>query len=422
MKKKWIAVILFCSLCLSLAACAGGEHALNLMAGVTPDGPIKVDQSAPATFAGGQMAFSVELFKKTVAGAEGENILISPLSVSLALSMAANGAKGETRTQMLDVLSGGMEMDAWNQSLYQYASSLTASDSAKVGIANSVWFRDEKITVKPSFLQTAADYYGASAYKAPFDSATVKDINRWVKDNTDGMIDGIVEKIDPDTMMYLINALVFEADWKRVYYKQDVSDGIFTAADGSEQSAEMMYCTLFSYIETDGAVGFVKDYKGGDFRFVALLPDEGTAVEDFAKTLTGEKLSTVLDNVINTKVRTKLPKFSYEYSAEMNGPLSAMGITDAFNGTTADFSELGSVDDDRNLFLSKVIHKTYIEVGEKGTKAAAVTSVQMDAATSMPPQEEPKIVYLDRPFLFMIVDGEYNLPVFMGVVNSVKSE
>lgn len=416
MKKKWVAIFLLGVFCFSLAACSGAEHALDLMKNVTPTKEIDLTQSAPDTFAQRQMNFSVEFLKETETGAE--NVLISPLSVSLALSMTANGAKGETQAQMLQTLSGGMEMDVWNQSLYDYVSSLVESSGAEVGIANSVWFRDEKIAVKQTFLQTAADYYSASAYQAPFDGSTVKQINRWVSENTDGRIDKIVEKIDPDTMMYLINALVFKADWQRVYYKDQVRDGLFTAADGSEQTVKMMHDTLHSYLETDGATGFVRSYKGGEFHFVALLPDEGTTVDEFLTTLTGEKLSTVLKNPINTEVRTKLPKFSYEYSAQMSDILISMGMTDAFDAKSADFSDMGTMEDDRNLFISEVIHKTYIEVGEQGTKAAAVTSVQADGATAMP--EEPKVVYLDRPFLFFIIDREMNLPLFMGVVNSIE--
>ncbi len=427
MKKKWIALMLLCSLCLTLGACTQGEKTENLMDDVTPKNPVFSDSSdIPSlypmnedVFVEGQRNFSVELFKKTVDVAEGENILISPLSVSLALSMAANGGVGETQSQMLQILSGGMSMDAWNQALYQYVTFLTASEFAKVEIANSVWFRNEKVFVKNEFLQKAADYYGASAYKTPFDSGTVKDINAWVKENTDGMIDQIIDKIDPDVMLYLINALVFEADWQNVYRKSQVADGIFTAADGSTKKAEMMHDTLYSYLETDGAVGFVKDYKGGDFRFVALLPEEGSAVEDFVATLTEDSLSEILENVINTKVITKMPKFSYEYSAEIKQILMSMGLTDAFDWNRSDFSAMGTMENGKNLFISNVLHKTYIEVGEKGTRAAAITALEAPGA-GMPPPEEPKTVYLDRPFVFMIVDAEMNLPLFMGIVHSVE--
>ncbi len=426
--KKWLAMTLLCVMCFSFGACGQRERSVDLMKDVPPTDPIpsvQSDTDLPVTldsdvFAEGQMTFSVELLKNTAAKENGRNILISPLSVSLALSMAANGAQGETRSQMLQVLSGGAPLDVWNQSLYEYTASLTASKFAEVGIANSVWFRNEEVTVNPAFLQKAANYYGASAYKTPFDEGTVKDINAWVKKNTDGMIDEIVEKIDSDMMLYLINALVFESEWQNVYNQRQVSDGIFTTADGRRQKAEMMYDTLYSYLETDGAVGFVKEYKGSNFRFAALLPDEGTTAEDFAKTLTEEKLSEVLNNVQNTKVKTKLPKFSYDYSVELKDVLVSMGISDAFDWQAANFSEMGTMEREKKLFLNKVLHKTHIEVGEKGTRAAAVTAVEVPGTSAPPPQEDPKIVYLDRPFLFFIVDGTMNLPLFAGVVNSVE--
>lgn len=426
--KKQISMLLVLVLCLSLVACGVEGNSEDLMKDVTSKDPISSDSSDMVVsdpldskdFATVQRNFSVKLFQKTVEETETENILISPLSVSLALSMAANGAKGETQSQMLQILSGGAEMDRWNQSLFNYAKSLTSSKSSVVKVANSVWFRDKKVTVKPEFLQKAADYYGANAYKSPFDAGTVKEINAWVKKNTDGMIDKIIEKIDPDIMLYLINALVFESDWQNVYKKNQVSDGIFTTADGSKQKAEMMHQTLYEYLETDGAVGFVKDYKGGDFRFVALLPDEGTAVEDFVATLTEESFSAMLEKVSNTKVITKMPKFSYDYSVEMRNILRSMGMSDAFDRSVADFSQMGMMEDGENLYLGKVLHKTHIEVGEKGTRAAAITAVEVPRDTAMPPQEEPKTVVLDRPFFFMIVDSEQNLPLFMGIVNSIE--
>ena len=439
--KKWISVVLILGLCFSLASCAFEGDSEDLMKDVTSQDPGSSALSDVASqdpissessdvvlsdpldfkdFSSVQRNFSVKLFQKTVEGTGAENVLISPLSVSLALSMATNGAEGKTQSQMLQTLCGGAEMERWNQSLFDYVKSLTSSESAKIKIANSVWFRNEEVTVKPEFLQKASDYYGASAYKSPFDAGTVKDINRWVKTNTDGMIEKIIDRIDRDVMLYLINALTFESDWQNVYKKHQVSDGFFTTADGTKQKAEMMHDTLYTYLETDGAVGFVKDYADGEFRFVALLPDEGTAVNDFVATLTEKSLSTMMENVIKTKVITKMPKFSYDYSVEMRNILRSMGMSDAFDRSAADFSQMGTMENGENLFLGKVLHKTHIEVGEKGTRAAAITVIEVPRDTAMPPQEEPKTVILDRPFFFMIVDGNENIPLFMGIVNSME--
>ena len=178
--------------------------------------------------------------------------------------MTANGAKEETLAQMESVL--GMTKDELNIYLYSYMKKLPNGEKYKLSLANSIWFTDdESFTVNRDFLQTNADYYGADIYKSPFDQKTCKEINKWVEDNTDGMIPEILDEINSEAVMYLVNALAFDAEWAKLYRESSVKYGKFTKEDGSEQNVELMYNTENVYLEDDNASGFMKYYKDGKY-------------------------------------------------------------------------------------------------------------------------------------------------------------
>lgn len=360
--------------------------------------------------------FSVRLFQASEK--EGENILISPLSVMYALAMTANGADGETLKQMEEVL--GMTTEDMNDRLSGYAESLPQGDDYKLSLANSIWFReDESFTVNEDFLQVNETYYDSGIYKAPFDDSTVKEINGWVEEKTNKMIPEIIEKIDEDTMMYLINALAFEAEWADQYEEDQVEEGIFTKEDSSEQKVDFMYSEVGTYLEDEYATGFVKYYKECKYGFVALLPKEGVSVSDYISKLDGEHLAQLLaEPYYAGTVITSIPKFETEYSTEMSEVLKAMGMVNAFESTIADLSRLGS--GSGNLYINRVLHKTFISVAEKGTKAGAVTAVEVNMESDMIRSEETKEVYLDRPFVYMLIDCENSVPFFIGTLMEVN--
>lgn len=360
--------------------------------------------------------FAVRLFQASAE--EGENTLISPLSVLSALSMTANGAKEETLLQMENVL--GMPTEELNNYLYSYMKTLPQGKNYKLNLANSIWFTDrERFTVKEEFLQLNADYYGADIYKAPFDNTTLKDINNWVKDKTDGMILEILDKIPQNAVMYLVNALAFEAEWANVYKENQVHNDVFTQEDGKTQEATFMYGEENSYLEDKNATGFVKYYKDNKYAFVALLPNEDVSVSEYVKGLDGEYLNRLLENRQEITVNTAIPKFETEYSTEMSEVLCKMGMVDAFDEDKANFTELGT-STKGNIYIDQVLHKTFISVGEKGTKAGAATVVAMTDKTAAKVMEEPKKVYLDRPFVYMLIDCETNIPFFVGTMMNVN--
>ena len=408
-----ISLLLVCAMAVNLTGCTMEVQAKDLMEGITPNNVNTLDdlssQNADVT------DFAIRLFK--VSEESGKNTLISPLSVLCALAMTANGAEEETLQQIETVL--GITTEDLNLYLYSYMKNLPQGDKYKLSLANSIWFtEDERFTVNQDFLQTNADYYGADIYKAPFNDQTKKDINNWVKQNTDEMIPEILDKIPSEAIMYLVNALAFEAEWSEIYEKNQVRDGEFTKEDGSKQNVEFMYGSEGTYLEDENATGFMKRYKGGKYAFVAMLPNEGVSVSEYIASLDGESLNALLANPQYATVHTSIPKFETEYQVEMAEILKGMGMTEAFDMYNADFEGLGT-STGGNIYISRVFHKTYISVGEKGTKAGAATIVEMaDGAAAEP--TEPKEVYLDRPFVYMLVDCENNIPFFIGTLMDVN--
>lgn len=428
-KRAFICLLLSAALLLCCTACAGqtgpsGEQpganpgktdpsqapvltmgAVNLMAEIQP---MKAE-SAPVDPAAAEAAadFALRLFR---AGNEPDkNTLLSPLSVLCALSMTANGAKGETLAQMEQTL--GLDRDRWNACFRAYMEALKSDGSLK--LANSIWFTaDPRFTVEQSFLQTNADYYGADAYQAPFDESTLADINNWVKEKTDGMIPKILDKIPQEALMYLVNALAFDAKWTKPYTEYAVQEGEFRCADGTKRKVKLMYSEEGQYLEHEKAVGFLKPYEGGKYAFAALLPKEGVSVEELLAALDGAALYKLLTEPEYATVQAALPKFETEYGAELSETLKNMGMELPFDGFQADFSGLGS-STGGNIFIGRVLHRTFLSVDEAGTRAGASTVVEMvDECAPM----DLKQVFLDRPFVYLLVDLETGLPFFIGAM------
>ena len=358
--------------------------------------------------------FAVNLFQSGME--QGENSLLSPFSVLCALSLTANGAQGETLDQMETVL--GMSTQELNEFLYWYSRQLSQGEDYTLHLANAIWFRDDpSLTVKQDFLQTNADYHGADTYKAPFDNGTKDAINQWVEERTDGMISDILDEIPKEAALYLVNALAFDATWASIYYDYEVRDDVFTTEDGKKQDAQLMWSTEFRYLEDELATGFVKYYQDEAYAFVGLLPREGVSMSDYivSPSMTGESLLNLLETSTNEEVIVAIPKFESQYHVLLNETLMGMGIRDAFDDKKADFGAMVNVED-LNIFIRRVIHKTFIAVDEQGTRAGAATLVEMVAESAAPPEDEPepKEVILNRPFVYMIIDCSTNLPLFMG--------
>lgn len=366
-----------------------------------------------------QLRLAVDLFKSMSRQSEYKNVLISPTSIQLALAMTANGAKGQTREEMQALLGGKMTVEELNVFLNSYVASLPSDEKFKLHIANSIWFRDEedRLTVNRSFLEKNAEYYGAQIFKKNFnDSQTVKDINGWVDENTDGMIDKIIDGISQDTVMYLINALCFDAEWDRQYDLSEIRQGNFKNVFMETKKVDMMHSEEGNYIETSDAKGFLKYYKDKKYAFVALLPNEND-INGYIDSLTPQYIGSALNSVKKANGFATMPKFSYEYELTMNEVLCSLGMPTAFDASKADFTDM-AISERGNIFIGNVLHKTFIQVDELGTKAGAVTKVEMwDECAPMYEWE----ITLDRPFVYMIIECENNTPIFMGALTDVEA-
>lgn len=419
--KKMLAV--FMSV-LSLAVCilpfsgcgktVGKVHNKGVKSGAVRDlteGISKNESASKAPddeFKAAASSFAAELFKDNYS--KGKTTLVSPLSVLTALALVQNGAQGDTLAQLEQAL-GGLDRDTLNAYMRAYCDFLTESEELK--IANSVW-TDSSAEAKRDFLQKAVDSYSAQIFSAPLSSKkTVSSINSWVKKNTDGMIPKIIENADRDAVMMLINAVAFEAKWETPYTNDDIEKLEFNSYSGKSKKTEFMCSTESVYLSDSDAVGFMKPYKNGRFAFAALLPDENTGIDDYVASLSGDKLMKIFSSAKRgNEVNVKMPKFRAEYSAQLIDTLKKMGVKDAFDSKTADFS---SLIENRDAYIATVVHKTFIEVDENGTRAAASTLVGADTMSLM----EPYSVFLNRPFVYMIVDTETNLPLFIGVQTEI---
>lgn len=419
--KKMLAV--FMSV-LSLAACilpfsgcgktVGKVHNKGVKSGAVRDLTEGISKNGSASkapddeFKAAASSFAAELFKDNYS--KGKTTLVSPLSVLTALALVQNGAQGDTLAQLEQAL-GGLDRDTLNAYMRAYCDFLTESEELK--IANSVW-TDSSAEAKRAFLQKAVDSYSAQLFSAPLsDPKTVESINSWVKKNTDGMIPKIIEKADRYAVMMLVNAIAFDAKWETPYKRSDIEKLEFTSYSGSKKKTNFMCSTENVYLKDGGTVGFMKPYKNGRFAFAALLPDENTGIDDYVASLSGDKLMKIFSSAKRgNEVNVKMPKFRAEYSAQLIDTLKKMGVKDAFDSKTADFS---SLIENRDAYIATVVHKTFIEVDENGTRAAASTLVGADTMSLM----EPYSVFLNRPFVYMIVDTETNLPLFIGVQTEI---
>lgn len=378
----------------------------NLMEGIVKN---QVQPEAlPNDFVSATADFSVSLLQNSME--KGKNSLVSPVSVGLALGMTANGAQGDTLGEMEKMLGGGMSISRLNGYYFTLMDKLQGVTQGKAEIANSIWYRrDDRLQVNRDFLQANADYYSAAAYQMDFDDpGTVERINAWVKDNTDGKIDRMVDRISEDSQLFLLNAVLFEAQWARQYgYSFDFDFN----APGQTVTVKAMTSDE-TFIRGKNATGFIKPYADKNFSFVAVLPDQGTILDDYIAGLTGKEFLTMVNSREAVSCSATMPKFSYDFEANLVEPLRRMGMKTAFDSQKADFKQM-AVYENRNIYVGDVLHKSFIQVDETGTKAGAATKVEMVKETALMNQET---VVLNRPFLYAIIENGTGIPLFLGTV------
>ena len=404
-----------------------GSVRLDNTVSVQAEEGVKTDEA----FAKAEMNFGVDLLKKCFDPENGsKNLLLSPLSVSTALAMTANGADGETKKEMEKVLGSGLSLDEINDYMAYYISNLPDEEKEKVYVADSIWFKDDPtFKVYDEFLETNKKYYNSEMYKCKFEGnieKIVKDINSWVNKNTKGMIPTLIQKenIKDNTAMLLLNTLYFEAEWMSPYLS--TSEGEFTDLNGDKHSIRKMESQERQYFDLGNADAFKKPYMNGEYSFVGILPHEDVDFEKYVKELDGTALIEGLkecEDPATVELHVMIPKFKYNYDASLKDILPDMGMKTAFDSLKADFSKINdlSVEGALPLYIDDVLHKTKIEVTENGTKAAAATAVIMGLGAAAPIEKKKVYINLDRPFVYMIVDKN-NVPLFIGAATQLEEK
>ena len=360
--------------------------------------------------------FSIDFFKHQIE--DDENTIVSPQSLYFALGMTINGANGDTQQELINTLCKGSDLQEYNDNI---SALINQTDTKTCNIANSIWLRDvQDLSLNSEFKKSSEEYFKSEIYTKKFDGKFVDTVNKWVSKNTDGMIDTILNEVpSEDTMMYLINAICFDAKWNDKYDDIQINEnGKFTNSKGDIQDVVMLNSTEDTYLCDEQSTGFLKYYLGGKYAFMGILPNEDVSINDYMESLTGDSFINLYRSKISgnsVSVNVTIPEFKYTSEYLLNDTLKDMGISSAFDEFSADFSNM--IDSNTyKLYMGKVIQKAYIQVDRNGTKASAITSISMNDATAM---LETYQVYLDRPFIYAIMDTDTELPIFMGVVNNI---
>jgi len=363
--------------------------------------------------------FGADLLRTTAKDAKG-NVIVSPVSVHAALSMTANGATGETASQMRDVLGvASMSAQAANE---QWATLLLAldrrSDEQSLEAANGMW-ASKDVAFKEPFLDADRDYFGAELATLDFDNGDVPGaINAWVGKNTHGMITEMIDRVPAGAILYLANAVYFKGTWEEPFRHESTRPAPFTRADGSKVDVDMMRSAgRLSYTENATLQAARLPYVGGDSAFYVFLPRRGVGTDAAVASLAEGGFARVrgaMTATPETLVLLGLPKLDADFSADLNKPLARMGMPRAFDVLAAEFT--GIADLGVPIYISDVRHKTKVKVDEEGTEAAAATTVEMTFGSAMSDDVPPEMV-CDRPYLFAIVDEPSGAVLFLGVVN-----
>jgi serpin B len=367
-------------------------------------GEMQVSQSANE--------FAFRLFKQLSATQPNENVFVSPLSVSFSLGMAMNGASGTTLDEMRSTLGFGAAELAQINDGYRGLMALEAGldPSTTFEIANSVWYR-QTLTVNQSFIDQVKQTFDAEVRASPFDASTISQVNGWVNDRTHGKIPTILDKIDADNVMFLINAIYFKGSWREQFDPADTQDGPFAALDGT-QTVKLMHRNAegktLPLSSTESLTVGELTYGNSAFVMTVLMPTSGNDVNGLAASLDTAAWRATLAGLHEVKADVSLPKLKLEYKRELSTDLQALGMRVPFMPDIADFSAMSPVG--RQLYISFVMHKTFVNVDEVGTEAAAVTNTGI-SLTSLPP-----CLCVQRPFIFAIRERFSGTILFIGKI------
>ena len=386
--------------------CLFGCFDINLVRNIIDDALETVEDPDVSGVASANTRFGFKLLHDLRERDPGGNIFISPLSISIALTMTYNGAVGETERAMAEALEiDALDLSTINNSNKALRNSLEDPDpQVEISIANSIWSR-QGVDLNPEFLDRNRTFFGAEIASLDFSSPQATAIiNEWVETNTNGKIEKIVDRINPQTLLFLINAIYFKGSWQDEFDESMTRPGVFHLSNGSEKRVQMMRREgEYPYFRGETFEATSLPYGDGRVSMYIFLPNRNSNLNRFLRTLNEENWEDWISQLQDRRHELMLPRFKLEYEVRLNDTLEALGMGIAFGGG-ADFSGMGP-----SLFISEVRHKTFVEVNEEGTEAAAVTAVV--GVKSLPP-----VFRVDRPFFFAIYDAETETILFMGTV------
>jgi serine protease inhibitor len=363
-----------------------------------------------------QTQFAFDLFLHLLESAPPRNLSVSPASVLFALAMTRNGASGETHTDMTKALAlDRMAPDKVNQAFLDLMSSLEAADpKVTLSIAQSLWCR-EGLEFRSDFLATNRKYFEAEVRSLDFGDPGARDvINGWVKRETRGKIEDIVDALAPDDILFLINAVYFKGTWTKAFDRGQTRDMPFRLSDGSEiQYPRMHQSGRYDHLTGDGFQAVSLPYGSGRVSMYLFLPDRDSSLAEFLKGLNAARWEEWMRRLEERPGDVGIPRFTLEWERDLASVLSDMGMGVAFDAGRADFSRMIRLGSEK-AFISEVRHKTYVEVNEEGTEAAAATSVRMKCTSAGPSDEFA--FFIDRPFFYAIRDNGTGTILFMGAV------
>lgn len=360
--------------------------------------------------------FAFRLLEEVYDAAPDSNLFISPLSASVALGMTLNGAAGTTYDEMSATLGfGSLTLDQINQGYKDLLGLLLGLDpTVEIGIGNSIWYR-EGLPVKAGFLDRTTSYFDAEVAALDFaDPSAAVTINDWVKEATHGKIEEIVESpISRETIMFLINAIYFKGNWTYRFDKGKTTEAPFRALDGTSEDVSLMQLEgILPYGETDTYQVVDLPYGGKAFSMTALLPKEGHDIQELLASLDRGTWIQIAASLQDKEGTVLLPRFQLEWGDSLNAPLKRMGMETPFLSGLAEFSELAEGVLPGEVFIKEVKQKTFVDVNEEGTEAAAVTSVEMGRDSA----SDRFTFRADRPFLFVIREKFTQTLLFAGVL------
>jgi serine protease inhibitor len=346
-----------------------------------------------------------------------ENFLVSPLSLHMALGMLLNGAEKETAQEIQKALKmDAVALSELNAAYKTLINDLPVADSkVSLGLANSVWYRND-FSVENDFQSVLKNSFESEVTGLPFDDAAKDRINKWASDNTNGKIEQILEKIDPNHVMFLLNALYFKGDWKYQFDPTKTLDTPFKLESGQTKSVKMMFAKSDFKVGSGSNYDAVQlPYANGQFNMTLLIPKGENTVDDVLKGISGASWSQLTTGMTERGVTVGLPKLTLDYSAQLKGVLQGMGIKKAFY----EGAQLGKINKTASLYVDFVKQDAYLGIDEQGTEAAAVTTIGVGLTSAGP--QEPRYI-CDRPFALVISENTSNTILFMGRINNPESK